>query len=138
LYDELNYRANLSKCRDLFIARQRQASYAHQVSALLKQHFEQQIAGHSVSAEPPGLQALADVMHLSPRTLIRRLQAEGQSYNDILRDIRRDYARSLLRDARLSVAEVGEHLGFHEPANFTRAFKAWFGTSPAAWRRNGA
>lgn len=138
LYDELNYRANLSKCRDLFIARQQQASVAHQVSALLKQHFEQQIAGRSASAEPPGLRAVANVMHLSPRTLIRRLQAEGQSYNDILRDIRRDYARSLLRDARLSIAEVGEHLGFQEPANFARAFRSWFGTSPAAWRRSGA
>jgi AraC-like DNA-binding protein len=138
LYDELNYRGNLSKCRDLFIARQQQASVAHRVSALLKQHFEQQIAGRSASAELPGLRAVANVMHLSPRTLTRRLQVEGQSYNDILRDVRREYARSLLRDARLSVAEVGEYLGFHEPANFARAFRSWFGTSPAAWRRSGA
>jgi AraC-like DNA-binding protein len=76
-------------------------------------------------------------MHLTPRTLIRRLNEEQQSYKSILRDLRREYARALLANAALTVAEAGEILGYREPANFGRAFRAWYGTSPSAWRRSG-
>lgn len=135
LHDESSYVANLSKCRELVAVRQQQASFAHQVRAELRAYFDAQVAGKSENRPPPTLNSIAEGMHLTPRTLIRRLQAENQSYKEILRDLRREYARSLLRSARLSVAEVGECLGYREPANFGRAFKNWYGTSPAAWRR---
>lgn len=135
LHDESSYRTNLAKCRELLSARLEQASFTHDVTAVLQQYFEQQINGQSDWQAPPGLKQVADNMHMTSRTLIRRLQAEDQTYKDILRNLRRDYARSLLGNARLSVAEVGECLGYREPANFGRAFRSWFGTSPAAWRR---
>ena len=74
-------------------------------------------------------------MHTTPRTLIRRLRNEDATYRDILEDLRREYAGQLLQDARLTVADVGEVLGYREPANFGRAFRRWYGASPAAWRR---
>jgi AraC-like DNA-binding protein len=135
LHDESSYLGNLSKCRELMIARQEQASFAHRVRAVLRAYFDAQVAGQGEIGPLPSLNSIAAGMHLTPRTLIRRLQAEDQSYKEILRDLRREYARSLLRSARLSVAEVGECLGYREPANFGRAFKNWYGTSPAAWRR---
>jgi len=135
LHDESSYLGNLSKCRELMSARQEQASFAHQVRAGLRTYFDAQVSGQSENRPPPTLKRIAANMHLTPRTLIRRLQAEDQSYKEILRDLRREYARSLLRSARLSVAEVGELLGYREPANFGRAFKSWYGTSPAAWRK---
>ena len=46
-----------------------------------------------------------------------------------------DYAERLLQDARRNVADVAEVLGYREAANFSRAFRRWYGASPAAWRR---
>jgi AraC-like DNA-binding protein len=83
----------------------------------------------------PPLEQLAARLHLTPRTLIRHLQREGTGYREIVEDLRRDHASRLLRDARLTIAEVGEILGYREQANFGRAFRRWFGCSPTTWRR---
>lgn len=71
----------------------------------------------------------------SPRSLQRRLQEEGTSYQEILDDVRREAAESYLRGSGLSCSEVGYLLGFSEPAAFTRAFKRWRGTTPLEFRR---
>ena len=84
---------------------------------------------------PPTQETVAATMHLTNRTLIRRLKKEGSSYKEILEELRRDYAQTLLGNARLTVADVGELLGYKEPANFGRAFRRWLGISPAQWRR---
>lgn len=136
LHDEVNYCANLAKCAQLLGDRQRQVSCALTVETLLRQHFDEQSAGQVASRPPPTLRQVAALLHVSGRTLIRRLQAEQQTYKLILRGLRRDYARTLLGNAGLTVAEISGILGYREPANFGRAFRSWYGTSPADWRRN--
>ena len=84
------------------------------------------------AAGSPGASVFVDT---GVRTLIRKLNAENTSYKAILTDLRRNFATELLRDARLTAAEVGMVLGYREPANFGRAFRRWYGESPAAWRR---
>ena len=84
---------------------------------------------------PPTQEAIAAAMHLTTRTLIRRLKKEGSAYKEILEELRRDYAQTLLGNARLTVADISVLLGYREPANFGRAFRRWFGSSPAHWRR---
>jgi AraC-like DNA-binding protein len=136
LHDESVYRANVIKCREMIAAREQAGSIALAVRDKLSNHFDSQIlyAGHPTP--PPTLDEVATAMHLTARTLIRKLQKEDSAYKDVMESLRREYAERLLQDARLKVADVAEILGYREAANFTRAFKRWYGTSPAAWRRS--
>jgi AraC-like DNA-binding protein len=72
---------------------------------------------------------------LQPRTLQRRLQAEGRSYREIVDAARRARAEEALAATTTPVAEIATSLGYEEPAHFTRAFHRWHGCSPSAWRR---
>ncbi len=135
LYDESVYRANVIKCREQIAAREQAGSVAVAVRNRLSNHFDTQLlhAGEAVAA--PTLEEVAESMHLTPRTLIRKLRREQTAYKTVLETLRREYAERLLQDARLKVADIAEILGYREAANFTRAFKRWYGESPAAWRR---
>ncbi len=135
LHDESVYRANVIKCRELIATREQQGSAATVMHNLLSNHFDRIIARERESTPPPTQEEAAASIHLTTRTLIRRLKAENSAYKTILEDIRKSYACNLLGDARLTVADVGEILGYRESANFGRAFRRWFGVSPAAWRR---
>jgi AraC-like DNA-binding protein len=135
LHDEAVYRANVIRCRELIAAREQVGSIAYAVRNRLCNHFDTQMLYAGKPSPPPTLEQVADAMHLTSRTLIRKLQREQTAYKDVLEGLRRDYAERLLQDARLNVADVAEILGYREAANFSRAFRRWYGTSPAAWRR---
>lgn len=83
----------------------------------------------------PTLEHVARRLAMGARTLNRRLQLEGTSFQQQLADLRHELARCYLADRRLSIAEVGYLLGFSEPSAFHRAFKRWTGQSPQAWRK---
>lgn len=135
LYDEAVYRANIIRCREVIASREHQHSAVAAVRNILNNHFDRMLLADATLSAPPTLERVADAMHLTSRTLIRRLLAEDSSFKEILQDMRQTRAQMLLRDARYHVNEVAELLGYREPANFSRAFKRWFGVSPAAWRR---
>jgi AraC-like DNA-binding protein len=135
LHDESVYRANIIKCRELIAAREQAGSISISVRNLLSNHFDTQMLYVDRPCPPPTLEQVADSMHLTSRTLIRKLQRENASYKNILESLRRDYAESLLQEARMKVADVAEILGYREAANFSRAFRRWYGLSPATWRR---
>jgi AraC-like DNA-binding protein len=134
LYDESVYRANVIKCRELIVARESAGSAAGSVRNRLRNHFDSQVLQREERL-PPTLQQVAGEMHTTPRTLIRHLRQEQTTYKEIMETLRREYAAELLRNARLTVADVATLLGYREPANFGRAFRRWNGISPAAWRR---
>ncbi len=79
-------------------------------------------------------QDVAGSLHMSLRTLQRKLRGENTSYKDLLDETRRELANQYLRQACLSVSEVTYLLGFSEPSNFTRAFKRWTGRTPSEFR----
>lgn len=81
----------------------------------------------------PTRAALADALHLTPRTLLRRLAAEHTNWKAVLNEVRQELAQSYLRQGR-SAAEITWLLGFADAANFTRAFRRWTGTAPRAWQ----
>ncbi len=83
---------------------------------------------------PPGLADVAAALHLSERTLKRRLAEHDSNYRQLLDEVRLDRARRLLADPRLSMERIAEQLGYSDVANFTRAYKRWTGTTPAASR----
>ena len=79
-------------------------------------------------------QDVADSLHMSLRTLQRKLSVENTSYKELLDETRRELANQYLRQACLSVSEVTYLLGFSEPSNFARAFKRWTGRTPSDFR----
>ena len=68
------------------------------------------------------------------RTLGRRLQASGTTFQRLLDETRLDMARQLLRNTRVPVARVAAALGYHDPTVFTRAFARWTGQTPSRFR----
>lgn len=91
-----------------------------------------------VSSPPPDRESVASMLALSPRTLARKLEAEGTSYGELQREVRYARSREYLRNRTLQIAEISDRLGFSDAAAFTRAFRAWSGMAPSAWRRSEA
>ncbi len=83
----------------------------------------------------PDLDAVANRLHLSGRTLKRRLQERGLGFQQLLDEARRRDALRLLGDATLTIEQIALRLGYSDPANFTRAFRKWAGRSPSAHRQ---
>ena len=77
----------------------------------------------------------AAALFMSKRTLARKLKAERTGFRQIREDILARQAESYLRDKQLSVEAIATVLGYHDAANFRRAFKRWFGMPPDAYRR---
>jgi AraC-like DNA-binding protein len=82
----------------------------------------------------PGFDELAEVFHLGPTTLRRRLEREGNSFSAIKDALRRDMAIHHLANPQLSIGEIAARLGFAEPSAFHRAFKQWTGLRPGDYR----
>jgi AraC-like DNA-binding protein len=80
------------------------------------------------------LEEVAAQLHVSPRTLKRKLAGVGTSYSEILDGERQRGARSLLRTTSLTMDEIAERLGYSDVANFGRAFRRWTGRTPGAVR----
>ncbi|MDJ0877420.1 MAG: AraC family transcriptional regulator ligand-binding domain-containing protein [Halieaceae bacterium] len=135
LYDEGSYRSNIAKCRQVISRLTPSSNTAEQVRSMLASHFDQVRAGAAGERGAPGLEELAEELHTTPRTLIRRLKRQSTSYRSLLEAEQLECADALLQQAALSVADVAEQLGYSDPANFGRAFRKLTGVSPAAWRR---
>lgn len=82
----------------------------------------------------PRLDEMASTLGLSSRTLVRRLSDEGESYQALLDEVRKEEALWFLRETRLSVEEIATQLGYRDPSNFSRTCKRWFGRTPRELR----
>ncbi|MGI4813632.1 MAG: AraC family transcriptional regulator ligand-binding domain-containing protein [Janthinobacterium lividum] len=100
----------------------------------LAQQVRRQLRGWDV-ARLPELSVVAQAMGQPSDGLRRRLREEGESYRAIVDQLRRELALRLLSQPHLSLAEVGERLGFSEPSAFHRACRRWTGRTPVDYRR---
>jgi AraC-like DNA-binding protein len=82
----------------------------------------------------PTIEDIADALHLSPRTLQRRLQDAGSSFQRILEEARHQLARHYLNNPVLELNDAAYLLGFQDGNSFVRAFRSWEGVPPARWR----
>lgn len=80
------------------------------------------------------LPQIANKLHMSERSLQRRLAAEGTSFDSLLDELRRELSLRYLSDQRISIAEIAYLLGYSEPSAFHRAFKRWTGATPRQLR----
>lgn len=77
---------------------------------------------------------VAGIVGMQPRTMHRRLSAEGVTFRALLRDVRMNLARRYMNDASYSVTDVAFMLGYSDVSAFSRAFRSWFGTTPSQFR----
>jgi AraC-like DNA-binding protein len=81
-----------------------------------------------------GADEVAALFAMHSRTLNRRLGAFGTSFRKLVDEGRFAIARKLLECTELDVGEIAGALGYADASAFTRAFRRWSGTTPAAWR----
>ncbi|WP_135441301.1 AraC family transcriptional regulator [Mangrovimicrobium sediminis] len=113
-----------------------EATQSH-LDSFLNQSTARQVVDKILEMLPDGPPAQHDVaaaLHLSNRTLQRKLRDEDTSFSDLLQDTRLQLARKYLRQHSRSVVETAYLLGFSEPSTFSRAFKRWTGVAPADFR----
>ena len=82
----------------------------------------------------PTIEDIADALHISSRTLQRRLQDEGLSFQRVLEEARHHLARHYLNNSFLELNEAAYLLGYNDANSFVRAFRTWEGITPARWR----
>lgn len=83
----------------------------------------------------PDLTVIADRLHLSPRTLHRRLEEEGTSFRAIKEALRRELALDRLARTADAISRIAADLGYADPSVFYRACVTWTGSSPSSYRR---
>jgi AraC-like DNA-binding protein len=82
----------------------------------------------------PNEESIAFKLHMSKRTLQRKLSSEGQPYSALLNSVRLMLAKRHLTMADTSITELAYQLGYSSPSAFARAFKKQTSLSPAEYR----
>ena len=85
----------------------------------------------------PQLNDIAQRCQMSPRTLMRRLAAEGTSFQSLLDTSRKTRALWLLQHSPSSVEDIAAQLGYVDTSNFSRTLRRWYGMTPRELRRQG-
>jgi AraC-like DNA-binding protein len=88
----------------------------------------------ALSLERASIEAVANRLGATPRTLQRRLAEEGRDFSGLLNDVRRENALQHLGNPRASLAEVAILVGYSHATSFARWFAGEFGVTPRAWR----
>ncbi len=81
------------------------------------------------------VEAVAAALHMSARTLQRRLGEAGAQFTEVLDAVRTDEAKRALVGGDVPLGEIAWRLGFADLASFSRAFKRWTGQPPGTYRR---
>lgn len=89
----------------------------------------------SLGTTPPAIANVARLLAVHPRTLQRRLAAEGATFESVLDDVRRDRAHRYIATTDLPFGQVASMVGFSEQSALSRAVRRWHGVSPRELRR---
>ncbi len=84
------------------------------------------------------LESTARRINMTPEGLSRELKEQGASFRELLVAARLEMASQFLTDARMSITQIAQILGYSEISAFTRFFTTARGTSPAEFRRQHA
>ena len=113
------------------------AIIASYLANLARSRIAMRVKARIIERLPNGTCNKADIandLHIGERTLHRRLQDEGTSFQKLLEETRRELSEQYMRKSDCSVAEVAFTVGFSEASNFTRAFRRWTGFTPSEYR----
>ena len=123
--------ANISKIHDANANR----VLAQSGKSDLSTRVRDKLMEHLPSGEPKQ-EHIASELNVSSSTLKRRLQAEGDSFKDLLDKTREELAESYLESGAMNLTEITYLLGFSENSAFTRAFKRWKNVTPSQWLKS--
>lgn len=113
-----------AQCQDLLSKMNLDASVTEKVQALLD----------GCEGAYPGHDDTANMLAMSPRTLRRKLQQQGTSFQLLLDQVRARRAIEYLQQTRLPLSSIAYVLGFNDASNFRRSFQRWTGKSPLEYR----
>lgn len=83
----------------------------------------------------PSMQAVAQRLGMHERTLRRRLEEAGNTYANIVDDVRKRLTLEYLTTTRISADDIAWKVGFSDSSNLRRAVKRWTGRTFAEVRR---
>ncbi len=95
----------------------------------------QQIILQAMKNGDCSLLRVAHYLGMTPRTLQRRLAAEGTGFQSELEAVRTRVAHRYLEESSMALTSLADMLGYGDLAAFSRAFKKVNGISPMEWRR---
>ena len=136
LSDQDSYQLNCRKCQQRLEKIEQKNRLDIAVRNILRHHIDNRIMSNNDAQHLPSLKQVCEALHHSERTLIRKLRQLDTSYKQILETERMFFSDKLLKDARYTVFDIADILGYTESASFCRAFKSWYGQRPSAYRRN--
>jgi len=120
LGNEITYLAITELCDDLMEDLQLRIGLAGKVRELLLVNL----------VRPTSFNAIAKHLHMTTRTLRRKLLEENTSFRQQLNELRTYVAIKYLRDTKLTVEDIAGVLGFSDAANFRHAFRRWTKGAP--------
>lgn len=103
---------------------------AQSFTARVREHVVAELSGGD-----PGVAHIAKQLHVSTRTLARRLEEEATTFKDVLDGLRRGLALRYTTTTDLQLSEIAFLLGFANAGSFHRAFRRWTGQAPIEYRR---
>ena len=101
------------------------------------ENFAERVRGaiqRKLTGRRPTIEDIAGALHMSSRTLQRRLQDSGSNFQRVLEEARHQLARHYLNNSILELNEAAYLLGYEDSNSFVRAFRTWEGVPPARWR----
>ena len=99
----------------------------------VRKEIQQKLTGRR-----PTIEDIARALHISSRTLQRRLQDAGSSFQRVLEEARHQLARRYLNNSVLELNEAAYLLGYEDSNSFVRAFRTWEGSSTRSLARTAA
>lgn len=118
------------KAGDMIVPAGGSAARAYATYVRCRTYMEEQVLSN------PSLRDVAAACHVDAAYLSRLFQRFGRERpSHYLQHLRMNQAAALLQTSTGAVKEVAEAVGFTDPANFTRAFRRWFGVPPQTLRR---
>ena len=122
-----------------------------QLLTILREHADTQLAQWKVSenlveqakflittsldTQDAGAERLAQMLHITPRTLNRYLRQKGTNYKTLREEVIVELAKQSLANTDAGITAIGGKLGYTESSAFIRAFKRMTGITPAAYRK---
>jgi AraC-like DNA-binding protein len=91
--------------------------------------------GATLSTTNGGKSAIASLLFVHPRTLQRKLAAEGVRFEDLRDEVRRASTLRFLRESEIPLAQIASLVGLADQSVLTRCCVRWFGETPSRIRR---
>ncbi|MCL6414914.1 AraC family transcriptional regulator [Aestuariirhabdus sp. Z084] len=126
--DDHSYRAARRECELLLERQHKPLGLTDQVRRLLLGNL----------AQLPSQTQVCEQLHLSPRTLMRKLKSEGYSYRQLVDESRAELAAWHLLQSNDPIEQIALDLGYADASNFSRTFRRWYGMPPNRFRHHRA